>query len=70
MGVLLCARSAPRVSPDPLWAPRNGFALLVDALAHTADVALGLFRSPDLQRSDVVEVDPAWRVTGIDVKPA
>ena len=56
--------------PDTLWAPQNGFAMLVDALVPTVDVVLGLFRSPDLQRSDVVEVDPAWRVTAIDVKPA
>jgi NDP-sugar pyrophosphorylase family protein len=54
--------------PDTIWEPIEGFALLLDALgAH--DAALGLFRTPDLSRSDVVVID-GERVAGVAVKPA
>lgn len=54
--------------PDTLWEPVDGFARLVEALeGHEA--ALGLFRTPELTRSDVVVVDDE-RVRSIEVKPA
>lgn len=54
--------------PDTLWEPREGYAMLLAAL-DGVDAALGLFRTPDLARSDVVIVD-GDRVAQIDVKPA
>lgn len=54
--------------PDTLWEPVDGFARLVEALeGHEA--ALGLFRTPELSRSDVVIVDDEL-VRAIEVKPA
>ncbi|HEX7254644.1 MAG TPA: NTP transferase domain-containing protein [Gaiellaceae bacterium] len=54
--------------PDTIWEPVDGFATLLEALGKD-DAALGLFRTPDLTRSDVVVVD-GDRVTRIAVKPA
>jgi NDP-sugar pyrophosphorylase family protein len=54
--------------PDTIWEPPDGFARLVEALGDD-DAALGLFRTPDLSRSDVVVLD-GDRVAGIAVKPA
>jgi NDP-sugar pyrophosphorylase family protein len=53
--------------PDTIWEPLEGFAQLVEALGDDA-AALGLFRTPDLSRSDVVVPD-GDRVAGIAVKP-
>jgi glucose-1-phosphate thymidylyltransferase len=53
--------------PDTIWEPRDGYARLVEHLGGD-DAALGLFRTPDLSRSDVVVLD-GERVTGIAVKP-
>jgi glucose-1-phosphate thymidylyltransferase len=54
--------------PDTVWEPVDGFSRLVDALgAH--DAALGLFRTPELSRSDVVIVEDEL-VRAIEVKPA
>lgn len=56
--------------PDTIWEPANGFRLLVERVAAGTDVVLGLFRTPDLRRSDVVRFDEQGRVAGIAVKPA
>jgi NDP-sugar pyrophosphorylase family protein len=56
--------------PDCLWEPADGYLPVLAALRAGADVALGLFRTPDLERSDVVVLDPDGRVAGIAVKPA
>ena len=53
--------------PDTIWEPPDGFARLVDQLGGD-DAALGLFRTPDLARSDVVVLD-GDRVDAIAVKP-
>lgn len=54
--------------PDTLWEPVDGFARLVGAL-EGYEAALGLFRTPELSRSDVVVVEDE-RVRAIEVKPA
>jgi glucose-1-phosphate thymidylyltransferase len=54
--------------PDTIWEPVDAFVRLLEVLADGADVALGLFRTPELTRSDVVTVDGA-RVTGVHPKP-
>lgn len=55
--------------PDTLWEPVDGFTRLLGALGESAPVALGLFRTPELSRSDVVTV-AGDRVTGVHPKPA
>jgi NDP-sugar pyrophosphorylase family protein len=54
--------------PDTIWEPRDGFAKLLDALGGF-EVALGLFRGTDPQRSDVVEFAETGLVTSVEVKP-
>ena len=56
--------------PDSVWEPFDGFATLVSELGHGMDVALGCFRSSELERSDVVVVDEEGAVTAVQVKPA
>ena len=53
--------------PDTIWEPLDGFARLVEQLGGD-DAALGLFRTPDLARSDVVVLD-GDRIGAIAVKP-
>jgi len=55
--------------PDTVWEPIDGFVRLLDALEGGFDVALGLFRSRELERSDVVEFTESGVVTSIAVKP-
>lgn len=55
--------------PDTVWEPIDGFIRLLDALAGGFDVALGLFRSGELERSDVVDFAQSGIVTSIEVKP-
>jgi glucose-1-phosphate thymidylyltransferase len=55
--------------PDTVWEPIDGFVRLLDALADRFDVALGLFMSGELERSDVVKLAEAGIVTSIEVKP-
>ncbi|HEV3478729.1 MAG TPA: NTP transferase domain-containing protein [Gaiellaceae bacterium] len=53
--------------PDTVWEPADGFSRLVAALGeHQA--ALGLFRTPELSRSDVVLVEDEV-VRAVEVKP-
>ena len=56
--------------PDTLWEPENGFVPVLAALRGGARVALGLFETPDLQRSDVVAFGADGEIAGIEVKPA
>jgi glucose-1-phosphate thymidylyltransferase len=56
--------------PDSIWEPPDGFVRLVGELDDELAAVLGLFRTPDLQRSDVVSLDAAGLVAAIDVKPA
>lgn len=55
--------------PDTIWEPADGFTQLLAELETETDVVLGLFTSAEAQRSDVVSVEPAGDVTGVDVKP-
>jgi glucose-1-phosphate thymidylyltransferase len=56
--------------PDTIWEPEDGYCPLVEAVEGGHEITLGLFQTPDLQRSDVVSFDDAGRVTGIHIKPA
>lgn len=56
--------------PDTIWQPVDGFAPLLDRLAPDVDVVLGLFRTPDLMRSDVAVMDETGLVSAVQVKPA
>jgi NDP-sugar pyrophosphorylase family protein len=56
--------------PDSIWAPRDGYAQLVPLLGgdDAPDVAVGLFRAPEPERSDVVTLDDEGWVTGVHIK--
>lgn len=56
--------------PDSIWAPPEGFALLLDALDDKTSVVLGLFDFPDPERADVVLIDDEGRVRDMLVKPS
>jgi glucose-1-phosphate thymidylyltransferase len=56
--------------PDTIWEPEDGYCPLVEAVEGGHEIALGLFQTPDLERSDVVSFDEAGRVTGVHIKPA
>jgi glucose-1-phosphate thymidylyltransferase len=55
--------------PDSLWEPVDGFEQLLAALGEEREVVLGLFSTPELERSDVVVFAEPDRVTEIHVKP-
>jgi glucose-1-phosphate thymidylyltransferase len=55
--------------PDTIWEPRDGFSRLLDRLDANCDAVLGLFRTPELTRSDVVDVDAEGRLRAVQVKP-
>jgi glucose-1-phosphate thymidylyltransferase len=56
--------------PDTIWSPHDGFTRLVAILARDpVDVALGLFRTPELSRSDVVLCDGDGFVRSVAIKP-
>jgi glucose-1-phosphate thymidylyltransferase len=55
--------------PDTIWEPRDGYAQLVAALADPFAVVLGLFRTADLDRSDVVTLADSGVVEKVEVKP-
>jgi glucose-1-phosphate thymidylyltransferase len=55
--------------PDTIWEPVDGFVRLLEALSGDVEIVLGLFRTPQLTRSDVVTVE-GERVTGVYPKPA
>lgn len=56
--------------PDTIWEPEDGFVQLLAALDEDVDVVLGLFRTPELTRSDVVVVDRLGLVQSVEAKPA
>jgi glucose-1-phosphate thymidylyltransferase len=56
--------------PDSIWEPRDGFVRILAALDEHTDVALGLFRTSEPERSDVVALGADGRVTAVAVKPA
>ena len=56
--------------PDSIWEPEDGFRGLVDRVEAGIDLALGLFRTANVERPDVVEVaasEAGLAVTRIDV---
>jgi glucose-1-phosphate thymidylyltransferase len=55
--------------PDSIWEPVDGFARLLAAFGERMDVVLGLFRSTEPERSDVVLLNESGLVTGVEVKP-
>jgi glucose-1-phosphate thymidylyltransferase len=55
--------------PDTMWEPEDGYRPLVRAVREGCEVALGLFKTPDLDRSDVLVFGKDGSITGIDVKP-
>jgi glucose-1-phosphate thymidylyltransferase len=56
--------------PDTLWEPEDGYVQLIEAVEEGHEIALGLFETPDLERSDVLSFDESGRITGIHIKPA
>jgi len=54
--------------PDTIWEPLDGFVRLLDAL-DGFEVALGVFRGREPQRSDVVVFAESRIVTSVEVKP-
>jgi glucose-1-phosphate thymidylyltransferase len=55
--------------PDTIWEPREGFRMLLTNLADNVGVVLGLFRSRELERSDVVLIDETGTIASVQVKP-
>lgn len=55
--------------PDSLWEPVSGFRSLVPLVKGGAEVALGLFRSADPERYDIVTLGPSGAVTRIETPP-
>jgi glucose-1-phosphate thymidylyltransferase len=55
--------------PDTVWEPLDGYVPVLAALRAGAEVALGLFATPDLGRSDIIVFGPDGTIAGIDVKP-
>jgi len=56
--------------PDSIWEPAVGFRRLVELVEAGAGLALGLFRTANVERPDVAEVtgsEPDLAVTRIDV---
>jgi glucose-1-phosphate thymidylyltransferase len=53
--------------PDSIWEPIDGFQPLTDLVEDGAEIALGLFRTSQVERPDVVELDSAGRVTEVEV---
>jgi glucose-1-phosphate thymidylyltransferase len=56
--------------PDSVWEPLEGFAELLDALTRGTDAVLGVFRSTEPRRGDVVALAADGRVSAVHVKPA
>lgn len=54
--------------PDTIWEPVEGFRLLVEAVGTGYDIALGLFRTDEPERSDVVRFTDSWLITAVEVK--
>jgi hypothetical protein len=54
--------------PDTIWEPVDGFVKLREKVEEGYDIALGLFRHEEPERSDVVRFDADWLITGVEVK--
>jgi NDP-sugar pyrophosphorylase family protein len=55
--------------PDTVWEPADGFRQLLARIEQGAEVVLGLFRSSELERSDVVVLGDSEVVLSVAVKP-
>ncbi len=55
--------------PDTVWQPLDGYTRLLSALTPSVTAVLGLFKTVDLRRSDVVTLDAAGVARGVEVKP-
>jgi NDP-sugar pyrophosphorylase family protein len=55
--------------PDSVWEPPDGFASLLAEVDIGSDVVLGIFRSSEPERSDVVELTANGTVANVLVKP-
>jgi glucose-1-phosphate thymidylyltransferase len=55
--------------PDSIWEPEDGYVRLVAELARGADVALGVFRFDEPERSEVVTFGDDGAVTAVAVRP-
>jgi glucose-1-phosphate thymidylyltransferase len=53
--------------PDSIWEPADGFRPMVDLVAAGTVIALGLFRTEQVDRPDVVTLSDSGIVTAIDV---
>jgi hypothetical protein len=53
--------------PDSIWEPLDGFRPLVELVENGSEVALGVFRTSNVERPDVVELNARGAVTRIDV---
>lgn len=56
--------------PDTLWGPEDGYVPLVAAVEEGHEIALGLFETADVLRSDVIAFDDDGRVDRIHIKPS
>lgn len=56
--------------PDTIWEPADGYSPLIAAVQGSHELALGLFQTEDLERSDVVRFGDAGTIAGVEVKPA
>ena len=54
--------------PDTIWEPVGGYRPLVEAVSAGYEIALGLFRTDEPERSDVVRFDESRLITGVEVK--
>jgi glucose-1-phosphate thymidylyltransferase len=59
--------------PDSIWEPRDGYSTVVDLLDDGCEVALGLFRTSEPQRCEVVTLSDteasSGQVAGIELRP-
>ncbi len=53
--------------PDSIWEPVDGFRPLVELVEASAEVALGLFRTSQVERPDVVKLSPTGAVIDLEV---
>jgi len=54
--------------PDTIWEPVDGYRSLVGAIEMGYDLALGLFRTDEPERADVVRFSDSWLITAVEVK--
>jgi glucose-1-phosphate thymidylyltransferase len=54
--------------PDTIWEPVDGYRRLVEAVSFGYEIAIGLFRTDEPERSDVVTIDDAGLLTSVVVK--